>query len=121
MQEVDKKAVKNFVSFSGLHMEAMTQAKRASNAFYKDVMNGRDHFPCGFAWVVVKIRSNTKLGKEMIDCGFYKPYGKAGELHLWMTNTLPVQCMDVHETAAAKYAEVLQQNGIQCHWDSRMD
>lgn len=114
-------AVKNFVSFSGLHMEAMTQAARASNTFYKEVLGGRDRGACGFAWVVVKIRSNSKLGKEMIGCGFRKPYGKTGELHLWLTNTVPVQCMDAHETAAAKYAEVLQQNGIQCHWDSRMD
>lgn len=114
-------AIKNFVSFSGLHMEAMTQAQRASNTFYKDVMGGKDHLPCGFAWVVVKIRSNSKLGKEMIGCGFRKPYGKAGELHLWINNTVPVQCMDAHEIAAAKYVEVLQQNGIESHWDSRMD
>ena len=60
-------------------IEAQVHAANATRAFL--AVNG-DRDACGFAWVTVyKVRSNSKLGKELAKVGFSKAYG--GGLQLW--------------------------------------
>jgi len=75
---------------------------------------------CGFAWVDIKTRSNSKLGKLLQENGFKKSW-RSGLLNLWDPSEYHGQSMDVKERGAWAYAEHLNANGIPCSWGSRPD
>lgn len=75
---------------------------------------------CGFAWVDVKERSNSKLGKALQSIGFRKSY-QSGVLQLWDPAQHRGQSMDAKEVGAAAYAAVWREYGVNMHMGSRAD
>ena len=71
-----------------LHIEATTNAKNAVAKFLSDwtAKTGGNEYGepmyCGFAWVDVKVRSNSILGKALQTVGFKKSW-QGGVLQLW--------------------------------------
>lgn len=88
-------------------------ANTGGNQFNEPVM-------CGFAWVDVKTRSNSKLGKLLQENGFRKSY-RSGVLTLWDPSNHHGQSVDVKVKGAIAYAQHLTDNGIPCEWGSRLD
>lgn len=74
---------------------------------------------CGFAWVHVSEKASTKLGRALKEVGFRKSY--QGGLDLWNPGGSGTQSMEIKETGAMAYAEVLRQNGIDAYMRSRTD
>jgi hypothetical protein len=75
---------------------------------------------CGFAWVDVKERSNSKLGKALQAVGFKKSW-QGGVLQLWDPAQHRGQSMDCKEAGAQAYAKVFQDHGVPMTWGSRAD
>ena len=75
---------------------------------------------CGFAWVDIKERSNSKLGKALQTVGFRKSW-QGGVLQLWDPAQHKGQSMDCKEAGAEAYAEVLRNYGIKAYAGSRAD
>jgi hypothetical protein len=74
---------------------------------------------CGFAWVVVREKASTKLGRALKTLGFRKEYG--GGLSLWNPGGSYTQSMDIKEAGAQAYAETLRKFGIDAYMSSRAD
>ena len=75
---------------------------------------------CGFAWVDVKERANSKLGKALQSIGFRKSY-QSGVLQLWDPAQHRGQSMDCKEVGASAYAAVWRDYGVKMHMGSRAD
>ena len=75
---------------------------------------------CGFAWVDVKERSNSKLGKALQSVGFKKSW-QSGVLQLWDPAQHRGQSMDCKEVGANAYAQVWRDYGVNMHMGSRAD
>lgn len=80
-----------------------------------------DRDACGFAWITVyDVRSNSKLGKALIENGFRKAYG--GGLQLWNPSGSGAQSISALEAGAEEAAEVLGRLlHIKVYSGSRMD
>jgi hypothetical protein len=103
------------------HVRALAEAQAAAKAFADKHMGGRDGGACGFAWVdVLKVRSNSKLGKALQEVGFRKSY--TGGLQLW-NKWWPGQSIDAAEHGALAYAAVMKEElGIEnIYSGSRLD
>jgi hypothetical protein len=74
---------------------------------------------CGFAWVVVREKASTKLGRALKNVGFRKEYG--GGLSIWNPGGSFTQSMDIKEAGAEAYAKVLREHGIDAYMNSRAD
>jgi len=74
---------------------------------------------CGFAWVVVREKASTKLGRALKTVGFRKEYG--GGLSIWNPGGSFTQSMDIKEAGAEAYAQVLREHGIDAYMSSRAD
>jgi hypothetical protein len=74
---------------------------------------------CGFAWVVVREKASTKLGRALKNVGFRKEYG--GGLSIWNPGGSFTQSMDIKEAGAEAYAKVLREHGIDAYMSSRAD
>ena len=74
---------------------------------------------CGFAWVHVREKASTKLGRALKEVGFRKSY--QGGLDLWNPGGSGTQSMDIKETGAQAYAETLRKFGIDAYMSSRAD
>lgn len=101
-------------------------ASTAASQFFKDKLNGRDRFPCGFAWVTVtpKFKGNTRQGREerivLKSLGFNKDWtGKS--FILWNPSSHSCQNVYTKEAGAAAAARVLQEYGINAYAESRLD
>ena len=109
-----------------IHTEATQAAKNAVAQFLEDWTNktGGNQYGepmyCGFAWVDVKERSNSKLGKALQSVGFSKSW-RSGVLQLWDPAQHRGQSMDCKEVGAQAYAEVLQKHGFKAYMGSRAD
>jgi hypothetical protein len=109
-----------------IHTEATSAAKAAIAKFLDDwnsKTGGNEYgepMYCGFAWVDVKERSNSKLGKALQAVGFSKSY-QSGVLQLWDPAQHRGQSMDCKEVGAQAYAEVFRSYGVQMHMGSRAD
>jgi hypothetical protein len=101
-----------------IHVEALQAAKKAESDF---ISKHGEPWYCGFAWVdVYGVRSNSKLGKALQAVGFDRSsYSKS--LKLWNPGGSGTQSMDVKETGARAYADVLRKYGIQAYMGSRAD
>ena len=103
------------------HQEALQAANTAAQAFANQHFNGGDGGACGFSWVDVwGVRSNSKLGKALIEVGFRKSY--TGSLQLW-NKWYYGQSVDAGEAGADAYAKVLKDKlGLdKCYSGSRLD
>lgn len=80
-----------------------------------------DRDACGFAWVTVhSVRSNSKLGKALVEVGFRKAYD--GGLQLWNPSENFTQAITAKEVGAAAYATILREKlGVDAQAGSRMD
>ena len=109
-----------------IHTEA-TSAAKAAVATLLDEWNANtggnqygEPMYCGFAWVDIKVRSNSKLGKALQSVGFRKSW-QGGILQLWDPAQHRGQSMDCKEAGANAYAEVLRNYGIPAYAGSRAD
>jgi hypothetical protein len=82
---------------------------------------GGDRFCCGFAWVdIYGIRANSKLGKQLTSLGIKKDSWK--KCHsVWDPAGLPVQNIDIKESGAYAFADVLSKYGFRAYAGSRLD
>jgi hypothetical protein len=97
---------------------AKTAAAERTAAFLKQ--HG-DRDACGFAWVTVySVRSNSKLGKALVEVGFRKAYD--GGLQLWNPSGNYTQAITAKEVGAEAYATILREKlGVDAQAGSRMD
>jgi hypothetical protein len=81
-----------------------------------------DGWPCGFAWVEVRMRTNTKAAKALIAAGFEKSSWQSGVLTMWDPSQTRVQNMDVKVAGARAFAKSLAAStGVEVYACSRMD
>jgi len=99
-----------------LHDAATAAAKHVTAQHL--AMHGED-FYCGFAWVQVREKASTKLGRALKSIGFTKAYG--GGMQLWNPSGTFSQSMFLKEIGAQAYADVLQDFGIHAYVGSRPD
>ena len=109
-----------------IHTEA-TSAAKAAVAKLLDEWNAStggnqygEPMYCGFAWVDIKVRSNSKLGKALQSVGFRKSW-QGGILQLWDPAQHRGQSMDCKEAGAQAYAAVWKNYGVNMTWGSRAD
>jgi len=99
---------------------AKQEAYRAANKFFQERLGGRDQYACGFAWVTVYERGNTKMGRALKEAGFRPAYG--GGLQLWNPSGMMVQNVDTLEAGAEAAADFLTQTlGVKAYAGSRLD
>lgn len=94
--------------------EAQEAAHNAALEFYTNTLNGRDGFPCGFAWVkVYGVKGSTKLGRALKALDF--------DNKMWCPSRLPYQNVDLHYAGAQAAANVLTAHGFRAYAESRWD
>ena len=103
-------------NIESVHNTATAAAQQAEADFR--AQHGEPGY-CGFAWVKVNEKASTKLGRALKTVGFRKEYG--GGLSLWNPGGSFTQSMDIKETGAQAYAEVLRKYGIDAYMCSRAD
>ena len=103
-------------NIESIHNTATSAAEHAEADFR--ARHGEPGY-CGFAWVKVSEKASTKLGRALKTVGFTKAYG--GGLQLWNPGGSYTQSMDIKETGARAYAEVLKSHGITAYMSSRPD
>jgi len=84
---------------------ATNLADQAGLKYFNEKMGGQDLWPCGNSIVILNVKANTKIGKELLAAGFYKNYG--GGLCKNFSNH-PAQCMDVGAESNRAALEVLE-------------
>lgn len=100
--------------------EAQAKAKEATAKYYNTVLNGKDQYPCGFAWVNIYVKGNTKLGRALKEAGIKRSdYEKA--FQLYNPSGHPCQNMDAKEAGAIAAANVFTAHGFKAYAASRMD
>lgn len=98
-------------------VEAQQAAVRATGDFL--VKHG-DRDACGFAWVTVREKGSTKIGRALLANGFRKAYG--GGLQWWNPSGSYTQAITAKEVGAEAAAKVLREKlGVEAHADSRLD
>jgi hypothetical protein len=103
-------------NIEAVHNTATSAAQKAEAEFR--ARHGEPGY-CGFAWVVVREKGNTKLGRALKSVGFKPAYG--GGLSLWNPGGSFTQSMDIKETGAEAYAKVLREFGLDAYMGSRAD
>lgn len=104
-------------TFLEIHQEAIQAAKEAE-ALFKQQFG--EPFYCGFAWVKIYAKGNTKFGKEVAKTpGVSKAWDRGYDV--WNPGGSGTQSMDVKESGARAYANVLNTYGIKCYPQSRAD
>ena len=99
---------------------AKQEAYKAAMQFFYDKLGGKDQYACGFAWVTVYEKGNTKLGRALKEAGFRPAYG--GGMQLWNPSGLGVQNVDTLEAGAEAAAKFLEQMlGVKAYAGSRLD
>ena len=98
----------------------------AQNAAYTAAdQHERTHYPnngwgaCGFAWVDIPVKGNTKLGRQLKAAGVSKHWSSG--FQLWNPSKYPTQNVDTLEAGARAAAEVLNSAGITAYAGSRLD
>ena len=99
-----------------LHDAATAAAK---NAMIQHLSKHGEDFYCGFAWVQVREKASTKLGRALKSIGFTKAYG--GGMQLWNPGGTMSQSMTLKEVGAQAYVDVLEEFGIDAYVGSRPD
>ena len=84
-------------------------------------------YPCGFAWVQVKLmfKGNTTLGREersrLKSLGFDKSYTSNKVMELWNPSKNSTQSMLAKEAGAKAAAKLLNDNGYIAFAYTRLD
>jgi 4-hydroxyphenylpyruvate dioxygenase-like putative hemolysin len=99
-----------------IHNTAAAAAQKATAEF---LAKHGDCGACGFAWVVVRAKGSTKLGRALKAVGFRKEHG--GGLSIWNPSGSGTQSIDAKEDGAIAYAKVMAQFGIEAYAASRLD
>jgi hypothetical protein len=99
-----------------IHTQALESARQASQDYIEK--HGEPYY-CGFAWVKIRVKGSTKMGKALKTIGFKLAWD--GGLDLWNPSGHNTQSMDVKEAGAYAYAEVMRGHGIDCYARSRPD
>jgi hypothetical protein len=103
-------------NIESIHNTAVAAAQKATAEF---LARHGDRDACGFAWVVVREKGSTKLGRALKSVGFRPEYG--GGLSIWNPSGSGTQSITAKEDGAIAYAKVLKQHGIEAHAASRLD
>ena len=103
-------------NIESVHNTATSAAQRAEADFR--AKHGEPGY-CGFAWVHVSEKGNTKVGRALKTVGFRKEHG--GGLSLWNPGGSFTQSMDIKEAGAEAYAEELRKFGLNAYACSRAD
>lgn len=100
-------------------LEARAAAAKATREF---LANNGDRDMCGFAWITVYEKGNTKVGKALIAQGFRKGYGRGAGLELWNPSGNPTQSITAKEQGAEAATKVLSERlGVKAYAGSRLD
>ena len=103
-----------------IHQEATLAAIDAATFYYKDALDGKDQFPCGFSWVkIYDVKLSTKMGKALAAVGFDKSWNRG--IQLWNPSGLFVQNVDVLYEGSVAYAKVFQKYGFNAVAEQRWD
>ena len=94
---------------------AYTAADQHERTYYPN----RGWGACGFAWVDIPVKGNTKLGRQLKAAGVSKHW-RSG-FQLWNPSKYPTQNVDTLEAGARAAAEVLNSAGITAYAVSRLD
>lgn len=98
-------------------LEARAAAARATR---DHLAQHGDRDACGFAWVTVYEKGNTRLGRALLKNGFRKAHG--GGLQMWNPSESHTQAITAKEVGAEAAAEVLKLRlGVKAYAGSRMD
>lgn len=105
--------------------DILLEAQQAArNASAQHIIAHGEGAMCGFAWVTLsrfqgkKITGNTKLGRMLKQVGVRQDYTRA--FSQWC-NWYGGQSIDVKESGARAYAEVLREYGFEAYAGSRLD
>jgi len=99
--------------------EATQAAYKAADEFENKYFPNGGWGMCGFAWVDIPVKGNTKLGRALKAAGVRKHW-KSG-FQLWNPSKYPTQNVDTLEAGAQAAARVLQAHGIAAYAGSRLD
>ena len=101
--------------------EAFAAARRTAEHYFHTTMQGRDQFPCGFAWVdIYGVKGNTRLGRMLEAAGIKKnTYTRTHQV--WNPSGLPVQNVDCLQAGANEAAAVFRRYGFTAHPGNRWD
>jgi hypothetical protein len=100
--------------------KAKEAAYEAAGDYFVEKLDGKDTYPCGFAWVNIHgVKGNTKLGRNMKAAGIEQDYTKA--FQIWNPASINVQNVDVKEAGASAAAKVFESFGFKAYAGSRLD
>ena len=100
--------------------KAKKAAYEAAGDYLVEKLDGKDNYPCGFAWVNIHgVKGNTKLGRNMKAAGITQDYTKA--FQIWNPANVNVQNVDVKEAGASAAAKVFESFGFKAYAGSRLD
>ena len=104
--------------------DIVTKAKKAAyeagGDYFMEKLDGKDNYPCGFAWVnIYGVKGNTKLGRNMKAAGIEQDYTKA--FQIYNPSGINVQNVDVKEAGASAAAKVFESFGFKAYAGSRLD
>ena len=99
--------------------QAQTAAYAAADAHEQTYYPNNGWGACGFAWVDIPVKGNTKLGRALKAAGVSKHW-RTG-FQLWNPSKYPTQNVDTLEAGARAAADVLKAAGITAYAGSRLD
>lgn len=106
---------------------AKQRAAKAAKKYLDEAYDGKDNFPCGFAWArFSQIRKNSKLGKALAKIGI-EWHDWVRRFEVWNPANIPVQNVDVKYVGARAFAEVWNEYfkkldvNVRVYYDSRWD
>ena len=98
---------------------ASEAAYKAADAYEHEYFPNNGWGMCGFAWVDIPVKGNTKLGRALKAAGVSKHW-KSG-FQFWNPSKYPTQNVDTLEAGARAAAAVLNGYGITAYAGSRLD
>ena len=99
--------------------EATAAAEIAAEGYETKYFPNGGWGACGFAWVDIPVKGNTKLGRALKAAGVSKHW-RSG-FQLWNPSKYPTQNVDTLEAGARAAAQVLKDAGITAYAGSRLD
>ena len=107
------------MNITAIITEAQEAAYTAAKQFEDKYFPNNGWGACGFAWVDIPVKGNTKLGRALKAAGVSKHW-RSG-FQLWNPSKFPTQNVDTLEAGARAAADVLKSYGITAYAGSRLD
>lgn len=98
---------------------AFKAAFTATHEYIRDELNGKDQYPCGFAWVTIK-PARGPVVKQLKAMGMASK-GYYGGVTVYNPSRSHFQNVDAKILGAEAFAKVLKENGINAVAESRWD